>query len=196
MIKINDLDLCASDYILHSEQCGITKRGGRLDQTTEDYLYEYEGIQIFIPKGFKWDGASIPRLLWPILGGPFGKYSFAALVHDFLYASRMVPRKIADKIFYRLLRDHEVRKVKSKLMYGAVSAFGSKAYNKTDERGAIACLYPAGHRLNPYGAYMDNLFRKDWADGCYGFMRQPWSSYDPDVFEKEYTKMMIDKWHM
>jgi len=196
MIRINELNLKASNYTLHSEQCGITRRGGRLDVITEDYYYIHEGIQLFIPKGFKWDGASIPKILWPILGGPFGRYSFAAMVHDFLYASREVPREVADQIFYDLMLAHGVSKFKSKIMYKAVSMFGRKAYEDTDERGAIACLYPAGHRLNPYDDYMPVLSTRGWCGGCYGFEKQPWVSMDEETFKRQYSLMMIDKLHM
>ena len=40
--------------------------------------------KVFIPCGFKTDFASTPRILWPIFP-PMGKYTAAAVVHDFLY---------------------------------------------------------------------------------------------------------------
>lgn len=43
-----------------------------------------EVFRIVIPKGYKTDGASIPRILWPIMH-PLGKAFWAALPHDKLY---------------------------------------------------------------------------------------------------------------
>ena len=122
-VYINDLDPTEDNYPMQSVQEAVTKRGGRLDRLVVNYVYVIFGIQIFIPAGFLWDGASIPRILWPLLGSAFGLYGYAAMVHDYLYASRMVPRKIADKIFYEIMRKHGVNKFKAWLMYKAVSRF-------------------------------------------------------------------------
>lgn len=42
------------------------------------------GHLITIPKGFKWDLSSVPRMFWSILP-PDGDFEIAALIHDFLY---------------------------------------------------------------------------------------------------------------
>lgn len=43
-----------------------------------------KGVDWDVPSGFISDGASIPRELWVLLGGPFsGPYRDAAVVHDF-----------------------------------------------------------------------------------------------------------------
>lgn len=42
------------------------------------------GITLLVPKGFIFDGASIPRLLWPILN-PTGILFIGSLFHDFGY---------------------------------------------------------------------------------------------------------------
>lgn len=52
---------------------------------TEDwYITLPNGIEICIPKGFVFDGASTPRLLWGILN-PTGVLLIPGLVHDFGY---------------------------------------------------------------------------------------------------------------
>ena len=43
---------------------------------------------LLIPKGYKTDFASIPRLLWPLLP-PHGRMANAAIVHDFAYDNRL-----------------------------------------------------------------------------------------------------------
>ncbi len=51
----------------------------------EDWEYELpDGQRIVIPKGFIFDGASIPRLFWGILS-PTGILLIPGLIHDFGY---------------------------------------------------------------------------------------------------------------
>jgi hypothetical protein len=53
-------------------------------QLTEDWKYRFEGKEIIIPKGFEFDGASIPRPLWFLLS-PTGLLLIPGLIHDFGY---------------------------------------------------------------------------------------------------------------
>ena len=46
-----------------------------------------QNIVVQVPKGFVTDGASIPRIFWVYLPR-HGKYTKAAVVHDFLYNKR------------------------------------------------------------------------------------------------------------
>lgn len=101
---------------------------------TERFTFNYRvrllGYQIFISKGFIYDGASIPRFLWSIIGCPFRpKYRAVALVHDYLY-SIYADRKLADQIFKQMLLDAGVSKVKAATMYRALRMFGGRAYRK------------------------------------------------------------------
>lgn len=82
-------------------------------------IYNYE---IVVPKGFKTDLASTPRLLWVLLP-PFGRYSQAAVVHDYLYRIEH-DRKEADAIFYELMLRYDTYKWKARLMWLAVRLFG------------------------------------------------------------------------
>ncbi len=51
----------------------------------EDWFYTLpDGTDIVVPRGFKFDGASIPRLLWSILS-PVGLLLIPALIHDYAY---------------------------------------------------------------------------------------------------------------
>lgn len=51
-----------------------------------------------IPEGFETDGASVPRLFhWFI--SPFGKLYDAAVVHDYRYTFKDLPRWVADLEF-------------------------------------------------------------------------------------------------
>lgn len=85
--------------------------GSRLiTETLEDgrelLLVEYTYGDITIPSGFISDGASAPRILWPIIPRMY-RTKRAAFIHDFLCkeAKTMEDRLSADKIFRRVLRD-------------------------------------------------------------------------------------------
>ena len=54
-------------------------------QVVEDWEYDLPGgPRVVIPKGFEFDGASIPRPLWFILS-PTGLLLIPGLIHDFGY---------------------------------------------------------------------------------------------------------------
>lgn len=58
-------------------------------EVMEEYrLYlPFLDITLLIPKGFKFDGASIPKFLWPILA-PIDVLLITAVFHDFAYRYR------------------------------------------------------------------------------------------------------------
>lgn len=96
--------------------------------------YEEKEFTIRVYSGFKFDGASIPRILWSIAGCPMGgKYSSASCIHDALYASRLFARKDCDKIFHRAMLASGVDIVTAKQMYLAVRKFGDEPYESKTE---------------------------------------------------------------
>lgn len=58
---------------------------------------QYESI--IVPTGFETDGASIPRPLWWFLP-TWGRYSRAAVVHDYLCRTKTPSRRKADAVFF------------------------------------------------------------------------------------------------
>lgn len=90
-------------------------------------------LLITVPEAFMTDFASIPRLFWTILP-PWGKYSPAAVVHDFLYWSKMVRRKEADQVFLILMQRLGVATWKRRIMYRAVRIFGGFRYGKNNKK--------------------------------------------------------------
>jgi len=52
-----------------------------------------------VPAGFVTDGASVPRPLWWFLPA-WGRYSRAAVVHDYLCRNKIVSRAEADRVFF------------------------------------------------------------------------------------------------
>ncbi len=58
------------------------------------------GPGIIIPKGFIFDGASIPRPLWGVLS-PIGLLLIPGLIHDFGYRYDYLWARDADEILYK-----------------------------------------------------------------------------------------------
>lgn len=84
---------------------------------------EKSGIVVTVPAGFVTDLASVPRFFWRIVP-PFGKYTPAAVVHDFLYSSQNLSRAMADAVFLEAMGVLGVPKWKRVSMYLAVRCFG------------------------------------------------------------------------
>lgn len=81
------------------------------------------GVTIQVRMGFETDFASVPRFLWSVFP-PAGKYSRAAVIHDWLYRETVVSRFLADAIFREAMAQLGVPLWKRVLMFYAVRAFG------------------------------------------------------------------------
>ena len=96
--------------------------------------FEYHpdiGKKIVVPIDFVSDGASIPKLAYSIIGGPWtGRYAEAAIIHDWLYFSQTTTRKQADIIFIKAMRVLGVSWWRRIAMYRAVRTFGWIPWNK------------------------------------------------------------------
>ncbi len=84
---------------------------------------------IEVPRGFVTDFASVPRFFWRVLP-PWGTYSPAAVVHDWLYHTRLVSRAEADRAFLIIMQRLGVSKWKRTVMYWAVRCFGGPAWER------------------------------------------------------------------
>jgi len=83
------------------------------------------GTAWIAPAGSVVDGASIPRSLWSLMGGPFeGRYRNASVLHDVSYAQRNRPPQECDRMFYNAMRCSGVGAVEAKTMYYALLRFG------------------------------------------------------------------------
>lgn len=87
-----------------------------------------------VPQGFETDFASVPRFFWRIVP-PWGRYSPAAVVHDYLYATSKVTRAEADHVFLVLMERLGVPAWKRTIMYWAVRLFGGAAWNECRKKG-------------------------------------------------------------
>lgn len=126
-------------------------------EVVEDYEITYKNYIIWIPKFFQYDGASIPRLLWPVIGSPFNpKYMKAAAVHDWLYHTHQVDRGTADEIFYKILLANKVGPNTAQSMYDGVRMFCSWYWenDKEDEEYIDRLKYlisEDGRNIEKYG---------------------------------------------
>lgn len=76
----------------------------------------------YLPKGFISDGATVPRIFWPIFP-PIGRYLKATLVHDY-YLQQGTSRKMADKYFKECLFALGISKWRVNAMFFAVRSYG------------------------------------------------------------------------
>lgn len=107
---------------------------GRSARLIKDYKVRISDSRtITVPAGFETDFASVPRLFWRIVP-PWGRYSPAAVVHDFLYHTGLVTRVEADRIFLDLMTKLGVPTWKCRMMYWAVRVGGWKAWNDSRRR--------------------------------------------------------------
>jgi hypothetical protein len=84
-----------------------------------------KGVVWIAPPGSKVDGASIPRSLWSLMGGPFeGKYRNASVLHDVSYDQHIRPWQECDRMFYNAMRCSGVSALEAKTMFYALYRFG------------------------------------------------------------------------
>ena len=86
-----------------------------------------DGSVIAVPSGFMSDLASIPRAVWPILRKD-GTHRRAAILHDYLYSIRTVPRKLADSLFLEAMLSDGVPMWQAYAMWCAVRMAGFLFY--------------------------------------------------------------------
>jgi len=103
---------------------------------TLEHYFRYvssHGI-ITVPTGFITDGASVPRIFWPIFD-PFGGYFHAAIIHDYLYsrwstAHFNCDRATADLIFKEAMWNRGIGCMTRETIYRAVRLCGWRSYKK------------------------------------------------------------------
>ena len=84
-----------------------------------------QGVVWIAPAGSVVDGASIPRTLWTVMGGPFeGKYRNGSVLHDVAYEQHNRPWADCDRMFYNAMRCSGVGPVEAGTMYYSLYKFG------------------------------------------------------------------------
>lgn len=104
-----------------------------------DLVYQGNTDRIVVPKGFVTDFASVPRFLWNIVP-PYGKYTKAAVLHDFLYRKQppvrmmndvmaRITREDSDGIFDRTMEELGTSRWRRWVMFKAVRNWGQSIWD-------------------------------------------------------------------
>lgn len=110
------------------------------------------GVIIIVPKGFVTDFASIPQPLWSFGLSPYGRFSKAAIVHDYLYWKQDCTREQSDNLLLIAMKESGVTSSQQTEIYFGVRAGGETAWQSTrrDRAAGLIKIIP-GDRLNfPY----------------------------------------------
>lgn len=118
-------------------------------ELTHPFAYvDQRGKRWDAPKGSVVDGASIPRVFWTAIGGPFeGAYRNASVVHDVACVERRQPWQEVHRMFYHAMRAAEVEQVKAALMYAAVYRFGPRWDKPKGFWGRVFGVFSTEHAM-------------------------------------------------
>lgn len=121
---------------------------------TKNYVAPLKSVGAYVKilAPFPFDGASIPRPVWSILGlyPMHPKVQAAALVHDALYCAQITTRAVADAIFADLCRNDGVDRFRVGIMYSALRVAGCFSWhNKTPGtiKAARRCVFLGSHPM-------------------------------------------------
>lgn len=95
-----------------------------------DWHYRGARDEYTVPHGFITDGASVPRFFWWLCPPMQPCYLAAAVLHDYLYSTKPVDRKVADLTFYRVMIEDGEQMWRAYVMYRAVRWFGWIAWRR------------------------------------------------------------------
>ena len=134
-------------------------------QVAEDWRYEHEGTVFIVPKGFVFDGASIPRPFWALLS-PIGLLLIPGLIHDFGYRYDYIwcqdddaecgyvkkhehaGQPFWDQLFYAVGHEVNGMKVIDGIAYIALKSFGCFAWNENrKQQHQVAEVFPTKENL-------------------------------------------------
>ena len=121
-------ELLLRDVAAEYEDYGETDPGHTEFELLQDYSYrDDDGTVWTAPAGSIVNGASIPRVVWTSVGGPWsGKYRNAAVIHDYLTEERPSSSEVVHRLFLDGMLKNGVSKTRANLMYAAVVTFGGK----------------------------------------------------------------------
>lgn len=124
-------------------------------ELTRDYSQTLHGVNVTVPKGFIYDGATIPPVFWLTTFTPFNPMVMGpALIHDWLYYNHQVARRTADKILRDLLALNGVPDAKCTGMFQAVRLAGEYYWdNDAEDIAYLARLCRRVKRRPKFEAY-------------------------------------------
>jgi hypothetical protein len=114
---------------------------GRRIQLLEQFAYIDKASERWdVPVGAIVDGASIPKPLWSLMGGPFeGKYRDSSVIHDWYCDLRVRPWEAVHLVFYEAMMTSGVSKTLAKIMYAGVY-WGGPRWSGTVSQNVRAAL--------------------------------------------------------
>jgi uncharacterized protein DUF1353 len=119
---------------LRGDKCRRKRREVRL---LEDVVYTLPGVrQVLIKKGFIFDGGTIHRVFWRVIGHPLDhEFIRTVLLHDGVYAAELLPQKEADFVFLEFMQYYDdIGWFKRNTMHKAVRIGGGSVWdNHTEE---------------------------------------------------------------
>ena len=112
-------------------------------RTLSDLYYPLgDGRAVLVRKGFETDLASIPQALWNIYPPFDPEYRAAAILHDGLYASELLPRNECDWLLLEAMQAQGNSWWTRNVFYSTVRCFGGFVWDKhTDATRAEACKF-------------------------------------------------------
>lgn len=120
---------------------------GPVHEVVEPFGFASDLLQreILVPVGYRTDLASVPRLpfVYLVVGGRGNK---AAVIHDYLYTSRITSRKQADYVFAEALRTTGYGRLVVGLMWSGVRLGGGLYWR--DKPGAIEQPGPVAEAMS------------------------------------------------
>lgn len=93
------------------------------------YVIGRTSDRIVVPKGFVTDFASIPQLFWTLGLSPYGQYSRAAIVHDYLYWTQGCTREQADNLLVIAMKESNVGGFDEFVVHRGVADWGGGPWN-------------------------------------------------------------------
>ena len=119
--------------------------GVRQWEICDDFHFKLGGVEYVVPKGFEFDGASVPKFLAMWLS-PTGVLLMGGLVHDYVYkfaclmtkagnTTEKMTQSQADKLFRDICIEVNGFKFLNYLAYWALAAAGFVAWNGHKKRG-------------------------------------------------------------
>jgi len=125
------------------------------------YFIGESGLSITVPKGFVTDFASIPQTLWSLGLSPHGRYSKAAIIHDYLYWSQGCTKEQSDNILLIAMKESGVSRAQEIAIYEGVSIGGKPSWesNKDQIKKRLPRVIPSEYWQFPADATW-NDYRK------------------------------------
>ncbi len=119
-----------------------------------EYVHPLTKEHFVIPRGFVTDLASVPRLFWTAFP-PCGKYTTAAVLHDYLYwvQPENCDRECADDILLRAMEEAGVSLVTRSSIYAAVRMGGDDSWESNRQLKSAGGVRVIPEEYMRFGAY-------------------------------------------